>query len=87
MHNYPKNDVFLDHNMNLCKMIELYLKYDSMHTIVIINAFICINNHVIQVENLCYHYALDKMVHTWFWNCSMADWYSSPTSNPIDNLR
>ena len=27
-------------------MIEVYLKYDNMHTIRTINAFICINNHV-----------------------------------------
>ena len=39
-------DVFLDHNMKLWKMIEIYLKYDNMHTIRKINAFICINNHV-----------------------------------------
>ena len=32
--------------MKLCKMIEIDLKYDSMHTIRTINAFICINNHV-----------------------------------------
>ena len=32
--------------MKLCKMIEIYLKYDNMHTIGVINAFICINNHV-----------------------------------------
>ena len=30
-------------------MIEIYLKYDNMHTFGIINAFICINNHI----NLC----------------------------------
>ena len=41
--------MFLDHNMKLCKMIELYLKYNNMHTIRTVNAFICINNHV----NLC----------------------------------
>ena len=35
--------------MKLCKMIEIYLKYDKMHTIRKISAFICINNHV----NLC----------------------------------
>ena len=45
-HNYPLNDVFLDHNIKLCKIIEIYLKYDNMHTIRTINAFICINNHV-----------------------------------------
>ena len=27
-------------------MIEIYLKYDNMQTNGIINAFICINNHV-----------------------------------------
>ena len=37
---------FLDYNMKLCRMIEMYLKYDNMHTNVIINAFICIDNHV-----------------------------------------
>ena len=35
--------------MKLYKMIEIYLKYDNMHTIGVIHAFICINNHV----NLC----------------------------------
>ena len=46
MHTYPYNDVFLDHNMKLYKMIEIYLKYDNMHKIGVINAFICINSHV-----------------------------------------
>ena len=32
--------------MQLCKMIEIYLKYDNMHKIGAINALICINNHV-----------------------------------------
>ena len=32
--------------MKLCKMIEIYLKYDNMHPIRIINAFSYINNHV-----------------------------------------
>ena len=32
--------------MKLHKMIEMYLKYDNMHTNRTINAFICINNHV-----------------------------------------
>ena len=32
--------------MKLCKMIEIYLKYDNMYTIRIINAFIWINNHI-----------------------------------------
>ena len=27
-------------------MIEIYLKYDNIHIFGIINAFICINNHV-----------------------------------------
>ena len=38
--------MFLDHNMKLYKMIEIYLKYDNMYTFGMINAFICINNHV-----------------------------------------
>ena len=46
MYNNPLIDVFLDHNVKLYKMIEIYLKYDNMHTFGIINAFICINNHV-----------------------------------------
>ena len=33
--------------MKLYKMIEIYLKYDNMHIFGMINAFICINNHVI----------------------------------------
>ena len=32
-------------------------------------------------------YALDGMVLTWFWSCSMADRYSSSTSNPVNNSR
>ena len=32
--------------MKLHTMIEMYLKYDNMHAIGTINAFICINNHV-----------------------------------------
>ena len=43
--------MFLDHNMKLYKMIEIYLKYDNMHIFGMINAFICINNHVISCIN------------------------------------
>ena len=32
--------------MKLHKMVEMYLKYDKMHTIRIFNALNCINNHV-----------------------------------------
>ena len=32
--------------MKWYEMIEIYFKYDNMHTFGIINAFICINNHV-----------------------------------------
>ena len=46
MHNYPLNDSFLYHNKKLHKITKMYLKYDNMHTVGIINAFICINNHV-----------------------------------------
>ena len=38
--------------MNLHKMIEIYLKYDNMHIFVVINALICINNHVITCINI-----------------------------------
>ena len=51
MHNYPLNDVFLDHNMKLCKMIEIYLKYYNMHTNKIFNALNYINNHVNSCTN------------------------------------
>ena len=44
--------------MKLCKMIEIYLKYDNMHTIRTINAFICINNHV----NLCINSILSSFL-------------------------
>ena len=37
--------------MKLYKMIEIYLKYDNMHIFGMINAFICINNHVISCIN------------------------------------
>ena len=46
-----KFGVFLDHNMNLHKMIEIYLKYDNMHIFAVINALICINKHVITCIN------------------------------------
>ena len=32
-------------------MIEIYLKYDNMHIFGMINAFNCINNHVISCIN------------------------------------
>ena len=40
-------------------MIEVYLKYDNMHTFKIINAFICINNHV----NSCIKFMLSILVN------------------------
>ena len=54
MHNYPQNAIFLDHNLKLHKMIEMWSKYDNMHTNRIFNAFNCINNHV----NSCINYML-----------------------------
>ena len=42
--------------MKLCKMIEIYLKYDNMHIIGILNVFIYINNHV----NSCINSMLSK---------------------------
>ena len=35
--------------MKLHTIIEMYIKYDNMHTNRIINPFVCINNYV----NLC----------------------------------
>ena len=43
--------------MKLYKMIEIYLKYDNIHTFGVINAFICINNHV----NSCINSMLSAM--------------------------
>ena len=37
--------------MNLYKMIEICLKDDNMHILVMINALICINNYVITCIN------------------------------------
>ena len=37
--------------MNLHKMIEICLKDDNMHEFMMINALICINNHVITCIN------------------------------------
>ena len=37
--------------MNLHKMIEIFLKDDNMHTFIMINALICINNYVITCIN------------------------------------
>ena len=51
MYNNPLFDIFLDHNMKLYKMIEIYLKYDNMNTFRVLNAFICINNYVISCIN------------------------------------
>ena len=41
--------------MNIHRIIEIYLKYDNMHIFVMINAFNCIYNHVIDVKIACYH--------------------------------
>ena len=51
--------------MKLLKMIEMYLKYDNMHTNRIFTVFICTNNHV----NSCTNYILsvddNKFVDEW----------------------
>ena len=38
--------------MKLYKMIEIYLKYDNIHTIRTVNAFLYINNHVNSCINI-----------------------------------
>ena len=45
-HNYPPNAIFLYHNLKLYEMIEMYSKYDNIHTNRIFNALNYINNHV-----------------------------------------
>ena len=42
-------------------MIEIYLKYNNMHTIRTINAFICINNHVNSCINSMLSVVMDGM--------------------------
>ena len=47
--------------MKLCKMIEIYLKYDNMDTVGIINTFIFINNHVNSwINSMLSHSEVDK---------------------------
>ena len=55
MHNYPQNSIFLDHNLNLYKMIEMHFDCDNMHKNRIFNALNCINNHVNSCIIACYH--------------------------------
>ena len=66
-----------DHNMKLCKMIEIYLKYDNMHIIGTINAFICINNHV----NPC----INSMLSDFTWPRLLKSG-SAPAKAPINHL-
>ena len=44
-------------------MIEIYLKYDNMHTFRVINAFICINNHVNSCINSMLSVLFGERVH------------------------
>ena len=78
MYNNPSIDVFVDHNMKLCKMIEIYLKYDNMHTIGKINAFICINNHV----NWCIKCMLSHPP-TWIITSLLAIYYVISLESPF----
>ena len=52
--------------MKLHKMIEMYLKYDNMHTNGIINALIYINNHVNSCINCMLsvnkYYLVDRVI-------------------------
>ena len=43
-------------------MIEICLKYDNMHIFGIINAFNCINNHVINVKITSYQYPSIRVI-------------------------
>ena len=64
MHNNPYFNVFLDHVMNLYKMIETCLKGDNMHIFVMINALICTHNYVITCIN--------SMLSTGLWRTGLA---------------
>ena len=60
--------------MKLCKMIEIYLKYDNMYINGIINAFICIINHV----NSCIKCILsDTKDILWMDDCVLTMTYES----------
>ena len=63
MHNNPYFNVFLDHIMNLYKMIEICLKDDNTHIFVMINALICINNYVIT----CINSTKNILIYKRFW--------------------
>ena len=70
--------------MKLHKMIEMYLKYDNMHTNGTTNAFIGINNHVnscinciLSIISYHIHVILDiHETHEWVrvWSTVQPDW-------------
>ena len=62
MHNYPQNDIFLDHNLKFHKMIDMHLKCDNMHLNGIFNALICINNHVNSSTNFMLSFILSRVI-------------------------
>ena len=62
MHNNPYFNVFLDHIMNLYKMIEILLKYDNMRIIGLINALNCINNHIITCVNSMFSRLIKSLI-------------------------
>ena len=64
MHNYPQNDIFLYHNQKLHIMIEMYSKYDNMHTNRIFNALNCINNHVTSCINCMLSMGFNSYLYT-----------------------
>ena len=47
MHNYPYNSAFWDYRLKLHEIVDMYSKYDNMHTTKMFYALICINNHAI----------------------------------------
>ena len=49
--------------MKLHKIIEMYLKYDNMHTIGTINGLICINNYVNSCINCMLSTAISHLPH------------------------
>ena len=59
--------------MKLCKMIEIYLQYENMHTIRTINVFICITNHINScINSMLSDNMIDDCVSDWLvvWDVS-----------------
>ena len=68
--------------MNLHKMIEICLKDDNMHTFIMINALICINNYVIT----CINSMLSQPPHRHLRGLLLPTPASGPTSGEVEEV-